>query len=145
MVAASCAHDSVTLPRALDVRVVYQPRLPEGCPDALSLCYAMCAHHNAPAGLQAVVTLWDGATVRLSDTGGGRYEGVLSSVPVGAPLRLYGRDIAMCCVDACNYPPALHDISIAGTLLTRVVTDGLPAGVKAALEFTLRRDGTVAD
>ena len=103
----------------------------------------MCAHHNAPAGLQAIVTLWDQATTRLAQTDGGRYEGTLVAVPTQTPLRLYGRDITMCCVDACTYPPALNDIFLNGTRLARVVHDGLPSGVTGALEFTLRRDGTV--
>jgi len=145
LLASSCGDDSGRGPSALDVRVAYQQQLPPGCPDAQSDCYPMCAHHNAPAGLQAVVTLWDAATVRLTDAGGGRYEGTLAAVPTETPLRLYGRDIGMCCIDACAYPPALHDIYLNGTKLTRVVTDGLPAGATAALEFTLRRDGTVAN
>lgn len=145
LIAAGCGHDSAESPRALDVRVEYRPQLPAGCPDGGNPCYPMCAHHNAPSGLQAIVTLWDAATVRLTDAGGGRYAGTLTAVPTEAPLRLYGRDIAMCCVDACAYPPALRDIYLNGTKLTRVVTDGLPAGATAALEFTLRRDGTVAN
>ncbi len=141
--AASCGSDSPTEPKALDVRVVYVSRLPAGCPDIGNPCYPMCAHHNAPAGLQAIVPLWGGDTVRLTETSTGRYEGVLAAVPTNTPLRLYGRDIGMCCVDACSYPPVLEDILLNGTKLTKVVHDGLPAGATAALEFTLTGDGTI--
>lgn len=127
------------------MRVAYQQQLPSGCPDLQNPCYPMCAHHNAPAGLQAIVPLWEAPTLRLTDAGGGRYEGTLAAVPTGTPLRLYGRDIAMCCVDACGYPPVLQDILLNGTRLTRVVRDGLPEGVAAALEFTVRRDGSIAN
>ena len=141
--AASCGSDSPDEPAALDVRVVYVSRIPPGCPDAGNLCYPMCAHHNAPAGLQAIVPLWGADTVRLEETSTGRYEGVLTAVPTNAPLRLYERDIAMCCVDACSYPPALEDILLNGTKLTKVVRDGLPAGATAALEFTVSGSGAI--
>jgi len=143
VLAASCGSDSPTELKALDVRVVYVSRLPAGCPDIGNPCYPMCAHHNAPAGLQAIVPLWGGDTVRLTETSTGRYEGVLTAVPTNTQLRLYGRDIGMCCVDACNYPPVLEDILLNGTKLTKVVHDGLPAGATAALEFTLTGSGTV--
>jgi hypothetical protein len=103
----------------------------------------MCAHHNAPAGLQSVVPLWDAPPVRLAETGPGRYEGTLASVPTDTPLRLYARDIGMCCVDACNYPPAVNDLYLNGAKLTHVVTDGLPVGLPVALEFTVARDGSI--
>ena len=82
-------------------------------------------------------------TLRLTEAAPGRYEGVLLQVPTNAPLRLYGRDIGACCVDACNYPPVLEDISLNGTKLTKVVREGLPAGVTAALEFSVTGTGTV--
>jgi hypothetical protein len=37
----------------------------------------------------------------------------------------------------------VEDVLLNGTKLTRVVRDGLPAGVTAALEFTLKGDGTI--
>jgi hypothetical protein len=131
-------------PPFVDVDVAYVSRLPQGtCPEAGSLCYAGCAHSNAPAGLQAIVTLWDTKTLRLEAVGPGRYEGTLVQVPTNTPLRLYGRDIGMCCVDACNYPPVLEDILLNGTKLTHVVREGLPVGVSAALEFRVESDGTI--
>ncbi len=141
LLSSSCGEEPE--PAALDVRVTYVSRLPPGCPDGGSPCYAMCAHHNAPAGLQAVVPLWGAPTLRLTETGPGRYEGVLAGVPTNTTLRLYGRDIGMCCVDACAYPPVLEDILLDGTKLTRVVRNGLPEGLTAALEFTLTGDGTI--
>ena len=123
--------------------MTYVSRLPAGCPEIGNICYPGCAHHNAPAGLQAVVPLWGAETLRLTEAGSGRYEGVLTAVPTNAPLRLYGRDIGMCCVDACNYGPVLEDISLNGTKLTKVVREGLPAGVSAALEFSVDGRGTM--
>jgi hypothetical protein len=140
---ASCGDDTPTEPQAVDVRVVYESRLPPGCPDSGSECYPMCVHHNTPAGQQVVVPLWGAETLRLTQTATGRYEGVLAAVPTNASLRLYGRDIGMCCVDACNYPPVVEDILLNGTKLTKVVSDGLPAGVTAALEFTVTGGGTI--
>lgn len=140
---ASCGSDSPLDPGAVDVRVVYVSRLPAGCPDGGNVCYPMCAHHNAPAGLQAIVPLWGPATLRLMETAAGHYEGLLTAVPTNAPLRLYGRDVGMCCVDACSYPPVLEDILLNGTKLTKVVREGLPAGVAAALEFTVTGSGTI--
>jgi hypothetical protein len=141
--APSCGSDTPVEPSALDVRVAYVSRLPPGCPDAGNPCAPMCAHHNAPAGLQAIVPLWGADTVRLSETTPGRYEGVLPMVPTNATLRLYGRDIGMCCVDACSYPPVLEDILLNGTKLTKVVRDALPAGATAALEFTVTGSGAI--
>jgi len=46
-------------------------------------------------------------------------------------------------VDACNYPPVLEDIFVNGEKLTRIVREGLPASVSAALEFTVTASGTV--
>lgn len=143
LLATSCGTDTPEDPVVLDVRVVYVSRLPPGCPDAGNICYPMCAHHNAPSGLQAIVPLWGADTLRLTETTTGRYEGVLPAVPTNTTLRLYGRDIAMCCVDACNYPPVLEDILLNGTKLTTVVRDGLPAGATAALEFTVTGSGTI--
>ena len=143
-VAGACGSDSTTDgPAFVNVRVLYESRLPATCPDAASICYASCAHHNAPGGLQAVVPLWGGDTLRLSETGTGRYEGVLLQVPTNTTLRLYGRDIAACCNDACNYPPVLEDISLNGTRLTHVVHDALPDGITAALEFSVSGTGAV--
>ena len=127
----------------MNVGVVYVSTLPPGCPDVGNICYPGCAHHNAPAGLQAIVPLWGADTLRLTEAGPGRYEGVLVQVPTNTPLRLYGRDIGMCCVDSCNYGPVLGDISLNGTKLTKVVRDGLPAGVTAALEFSVSGAGTI--
>jgi hypothetical protein len=49
----------------------------------------------------------------------------------------------MCCVDACSYGPVLEDILVNGTKLTKVVREGLPTGVSAALEFSVDGRGTV--
>ena len=84
-----------------------------------------------------------GRYARLTEASTGRYEGVLAAVPTNTSLRLYGRDIGMCCVDACNYPPVLEDILLNGTKLTKVVRDGLPAGATAALEFTVTGSGAI--
>jgi hypothetical protein len=141
---AGCGGDSTTDgPAFVNVRVAYVSTLPAGCADIGNICYPMCAHHNAPSGLQAVVPLWGADTLRLDDTGTGRYEGVLMQVPTNTPLRLYGRDIGACCVDACNYPPVLADISLNGTKLTKVVRDGLPTGITGALEFTVTGSGAI--
>lgn len=142
-VAGSCSEDAPREAPFVDVAVAYVSRLPPGCPDGGSLCYAMCAHHNAPSGLQAIVPLWGAPTLRLVEAGPGRYEGVLQGVPTNTPLRLFGRDIGMCCVDACSYPPVLEDILLNGTRLTRVVREGLQPGVAAALEFTVDGRGAV--
>jgi hypothetical protein len=130
-------------PAFLNVRVTYVSRLPAGCPTFDNICYPGCVHHNAPAGLQAVVPLWGANTLRLEEAGSGRYEGVLLQVPTNTPLRLYGRDIGTCCFDSCNVQPVLEDISLNGTKLTKIVRDGLPAGVTAALEFSVTGTGMV--
>jgi hypothetical protein len=101
------------------------------------------ANRLGPEVVQAIVPLWGGDTVRLTETSTSHYEGVLTAVPTNTQLRLYGRDIGMCCVDACNDPPVLEDILLNRTKLTKVVHDGLPAGATAALEFTLTGSGTV--
>ncbi len=140
----SCGSDTPTEPQAVDVQVAYVSRLPEGCPDLANECYPMCVHHNTPAGTQAIYPLWgDEQPLRLTLSSSGRYEGVLRAVPTNTPLRLYGRDIGVCCVDSCNFPPVLEDILLNGTRLTTVVTDGLPAGITAALEFTVTGSGTI--
>ncbi len=82
-------------------------------------------------------------TVRLTETVAGRYEGIHPSVPTNTTLRLYGRDIGMCCVDACSYPPVLEDILLGGTKLTKVVRDGLPDGITAALGFSVTGSGAI--
>jgi len=103
----------------------------------------MCAHHHAPAGLRAIVPLWGAEAIRLGEESTRRYEGVLPMVPTNTTLRLHGRDIGMCCVDACSYPPVLEDILLNGTKLTKVVRDGLPDGVAAALEFSVAGSGAI--
>ena len=138
----SCGNDTPTDPTALDVRVAYVSRLPAGCPDQANPCYPMCVHGAAPAA-QLVVPLWQADSTRLTQTSTGRYEGTLPAVPTNTTLRLYAKDVGMCCFDSCNYPPVLEDILLNGTKLTKVVHDGLPAGLTAALEFTLKGDGTI--
>jgi hypothetical protein len=138
----SCGEDTPTDPTSLDVRVAYVSRLTSGCPDQANPCYPMCVHGSAPAP-QIVVPLWQADSIRLSPAGTGRYEGTLPVVPTNTPLRLYAKDAGMCCFDSCNYPPVLEDILLNGTRMTKVVRDGLPSGLTAALEFTLRGDGTI--
>jgi hypothetical protein len=60
-----------------------------------------------------------------------------------AAAPLFGRDIGMCCFDACNYPPVLEDILLNGTKLTTVVRDGPNAGARAALEFSVDGRGAI--
>ena len=142
--ALSCGDDTPTEPTAVDVRVAYVSKLPAGCPDQANPCYAMCVHHNTPAGQQAIYTLWGAQeVVRLTQTGTGRCEGTLAAVPTNTTLQLYGRDIGMCCVDSCNYPPVLEDILLNGTKLARVVTTSLLPGVSAALEFKVSGSGAI--
>jgi hypothetical protein len=142
LLVASCGNEARD-PVAIDVRVAYVSRLPAGCPDQANPCYPMCVHHNAPAGLQAIVPFWGADTVWLAETSPGRYEGVLPSAPTNTTLRLHGRDIGMYCVDACSHPPALEDILLDGTKLTNAAHDGLPDGVTAALEFTVTGGGAI--
>jgi hypothetical protein len=138
----SCGNDTPTDPTALDVRVAYVSQLPAGCPDQANPCYPMCVHGAAPSA-QLVVPLWQADSIRLTQTSTGRYEGTLPAVPTNTTLRLYAKDVGMCCFDSCNYPPVLEDILLNGTKLTKVVHDGLPAGLTAALEFTLKGNGTI--
>lgn len=138
----SCGSDTPSEPTALDVRVAYVSRLPAGCPDQANPCYPMCVHGAAPAA-QIVVPLWQADSIRLTQAGTGRYEGTLPAVPTNTTLRLYAKDVGMCCFDSCNYPPVLEDILLNGTKLTKVVRDGLPSGLTAALEFTVKGDGTI--
>jgi hypothetical protein len=138
----SCGDDTPTEPTSVDVRVAYVSRLPAGCPDQANECYPMCVHGAAPAA-QLVVPLWEAASVRLTQTSTGRYEGTLPAVPANTPLRLYAKDIGMCCFDSCNYPPVLEDILLNDTKLTKVVHDGLPSGLTAALEFTVTGSGAI--
>ena len=107
---------------------------------ALSLSAALACALSLTAGAPARAASWLELNFYLS---GPRYEGVLPAVPTNVRLRLYARDIGMCCVDACNYPPALEDVLLNGTKLTRVVTEGLPDGVTAALEFSVDGSGAV--
>jgi len=138
----SCGSDTQTEPTSLDVRVTYVSTLPSGCPDQANPCYPMCVHGAAPAA-QLVVPLWQADSIRLTQTSTGRYEGTLPAVPTNTALRLYAKDAGMCCFDSCNYPPVLEDIILNGTKLTKVVHDGLPAGLTAALEFTVTGSGTI--
>ena len=138
----SCGSDTPSDPTARDVRVAYVSRLPAGCPDQANACYPMCVHGAAPAA-QMVVPLWQADSIRLTQAGTGRYEGTLPAVPTNTTLRLYAKDVGMCCFDSCNYPPVLEDILLNGTRLTKVVHDGLPSGLTAALEFTVKGDGTI--
>jgi hypothetical protein len=140
--ALSCGDDTPTEPTAVDVRVAYVSKLPAGCPDQANPCYPTCVHHYTPAGQQAIYTLWGSQEVlRLTQTAPGRYEGTLAAVPTNTTLQLYGRDIGVCCVDSCNYPPVLEDILLNGTRLTKVVTTAQPPGT--ALEFKVSGGGTI--
>ena len=138
----SCGSDTPAEPTALDVRVTYVSQLPAGCPDQANPCYPMCVHGATPAA-QLVVPLWQADSIRLAQTSTGRYEGTLPAVPTKTALRLYAKDVGMCCFDSCNYPPVLEDILLNGTKLTKVVHDNLPSGLTAALEFTVKGDGTI--
>ncbi len=138
----SCGSDTPTEPTVVTVQVTYISRIPAGCPDQANACYPMCVHGATPAS-QIIVPLWQADSIRLTATGAGRYEGSLPAVPTNTPLRLLGKDVGMCCFDSCNYPPVLEDILLNGTRLTRVVTDGLPAGVTAALEFKVTGSGRI--
>lgn len=140
----SCGDDTPTQPTALDVRVTYVSRI-VGCPDQGSECYAMCVHHNTPAGVRIVPT-WQASEIRLSTTQtAGRYEGTLPAVPTNTVLRLYATDPNACCLNACSPPQVTEDILLNNTKLTKVVHDGLPAGITSGLEFTLKGDGTVTN
>lgn len=139
-IAAACGDGDAPF---VDVRVAYVSRLPPGCPDLSNICYPGCVHHNTPAGRQAIVPLWRTETLRLNAIAPDRYEGTLRQVPTNTPLRLHARDIGTCCVDACYPPPVLEDILLNGTKLTRVVREGLPFGVPAALEFSVDGDGGI--
>jgi hypothetical protein len=138
----SCGDDTPTEPTAVDVQVTYVSQLPAGCPDQANECYPMCVHGAAPAA-QLVVPLWQADSIRLTQTGTGRYEGSLPVVPTNTTLRLYAKDAGMCCFDSCNYPPVLEDILLNGTKLTKVVHDDLPSGLTSALEFTVTGNGTI--
>jgi hypothetical protein len=138
----SCGDDSPTEPSALDARVTYVSTI-VGCPDKDSECYPMCIHGATPAGVR-IVPLWQADAIRLSTTQtAGRYEGTLAAVPTNTVLRLYATDPNACCLNACSPPSVTADILLNGTKLTKVVTDGLPVGATAALEFTLSGDGTI--
>ena len=138
----SCGDDTPTEPTAVDVRMTYVSTI-VGCPDKANDCYPMCVHGATPAGVR-IVPLWQADAIRLSTTTTeGRYEGTLAAVPTNTTLRLYGTDPNACCLNSCSPPPVVEDILLNGTKLTRVVTDGLPAGVTVALEFTVTGSGTV--
>ena len=138
---SSCGSDTPSEPAAVDVRVTYVSQI-VGCPDQANECYPMCVHHGTPAGVR-VVPLWGADAIRLTQASAGRYEGTLAAVPTNAALRLYGTDPGTCCINSCSPPPVVEDILLNGTKLTRVVTDGLPAGVTVALEFTVTGSGTI--
>jgi hypothetical protein len=138
----SCGDDTPTEPTALDAQVTYVSRI-IGCPDQANECYPMCVHHNTPAGVR-IVPLWQADAIRLSTTTTtGRYEGTLAAVPTNTALRLYATDPNACCINSCSPPPVVEDILLNGTKLTKVVHDGLPSGVTAAVEFALKGDGTI--
>jgi hypothetical protein len=138
----SCGDDTPTDPSALDVRVTYVSTI-VGCPDKDNECYPMCIHGATPAGVR-IVPLWQADAIRLSTTQTtGRYEGTLSAVPTNKVLRLYATDPNACCLNACSPPSVTADILLNGTKLTKVVYDNLPVGATAALEFTLKGDGTI--
>jgi hypothetical protein len=138
----ACGEDTPTDPTSLDVRVAYVSQI-VGCPDQANECYPMCIHHNTPAGVR-IVPLWPADEIRLSTTTtAGRYEGTLAAVPTNTVLRLYGTDPNACCVSSCRVPPVVEDVLLNGTKLTKIVHDSLPVGVVAALEFTLKGDGTI--
>jgi hypothetical protein len=137
----SCGEDTPTDPTSLDARVAYVSQI-VGCPDQANECYPMCIHHNTPAGVR-IVPLWQADEIRLSTTTAGRYEGTLAAVPTNTVLRLYGTDPNACCVSSCRVPPVVEDVLLNGTKLTKIVHDSLPSGVTAALEFTLKGDGSI--
>jgi hypothetical protein len=138
----SCGDDTPTDPTALDVRVTYVSTI-VGCPDQANECYPMCVHHRTPGGVR-IIPLWQASEVVLSTTQTtGRYEGNLPAVPTNTVLRLYGTDPNTCCINSCSPPPVVDEIQLNGTKLTKVVRDNLPSGVTAALEFTLKGDGTI--
>jgi hypothetical protein len=138
----SCGGDTPTDPTSLDVRVTYVSQI-VGCPDKDNECYPMCVHGATPAGVR-IVPLWQAEAIRLSTTQTtGQYEGTLPAVPTNTVLRLYGTDPNTCCVDSCRPPSVVDEIQLNGTKLTKVVTDNLPTGVTAALEFTLKGDATI--
>lgn len=139
---SSCGDDTPTDPTALDARVTYVSTI-VGCPDQASECYPMCVHHRTPGGVR-IIPLWQASEVVLSTTQTtGRYEGTLPAVPTNTVLRLYATEPNACCLNACSPPSVTSDILLNGTKLTKVVTDNLPVGATAALEFTLKGDGTI--
>jgi len=138
----SCGEDTPTDPTALDVRVTYVSQI-VGCPDQANECYPMCVHHRTPGGVR-IIPLWEANEIVLSTTQTtGRYEGTLPAVPTNTVLRLYGTEPNVCCINSCSPPPVLEDILLNGTKLTKVVHDNLPSPLTAALEFTLKGDGTI--
>jgi hypothetical protein len=142
LLAPSCGDDTPTEPTALDVRATYVSRI-VGCPDKGNECYPMCVHGATPAGVR-IVPLWQADAIHLSTTATtDRYEGTLAAVPTNTTLRLYGTDPNACCINSCSPPPVVEEILLNGMKLTKVVHDNLPSGVTAALEFTLKGDGTI--
>jgi hypothetical protein len=138
----SCGDDTPTEPTSLDVRATYISQI-VGCPDKDNECYPMCIHGATPAGVR-IVPLWQADAIRLSTTTTtGRYDGTLPAVPTKTVLRLYATDPNTCCINSCSPPSVVNEIQLNGTKLTKVVYDNLPVGATAALEFTLKGDGTI--
>jgi hypothetical protein len=127
-------------PETAVVSFTYDSRFPEVCPNAqmASLCFAGCAHHNAPLGMAALLPQWSETALRLSPDGPRRWQGTLFDVPVGVPLRVRVLDIDGCCFGDCEVV-ALRDLFANGVRLTRVVGEG----ATASLEFRVGPNGTV--
>jgi hypothetical protein len=96
---------------------------------------AMCFHHNAPLNL-ALSTNW-GAEGRLNATGTDLYGLTLADVPVNRDLWVSFLDINLC---PTGQVYVTRGVSVNGTVLTRVTTDG--AG-RPALAFRLDAHGVV--
>jgi hypothetical protein len=121
------------------VTFVYASRFPEACPNAQgSICFAGCAHHLAPLGMQVLLPQWSESALRLAPDGPRRWQGTLFDVPVGVPLRVRVSDIDGCCFGDCEVA-TVRDVFANGVRLERVVGEG----PTAALEFRVRPDGQV--
>jgi hypothetical protein len=139
---AACGPSTPTAPAVAIVSFTYESRFGPSCPASGNVCYASCAHHLAPGGLQVLVPLWGPEPVRMAEAGPNRWRAELAEVPVNVPLRLYVQDIQGCCMDPCGTGPQVtQDVFANGFRLTRVVRDGLPAGVEAAVQFRLTPEG----
>ena len=141
---AACGTEAPTPPATAVVIFAYESRFDAGCPAQADICYAGCAHHLAPAGLQVLVPLWGPDGVRMTEAGPGRWRAQLADVPTNVPLSVYVQDIQGCCVDPCNTGfQVTEDVFANGVRLTRVVRDGLPGGIAAAVQFVVQPDGSV--